>query len=153
MFCVSPLATVRIPLDPVSELPMASMITRFGKSSRYWSFTVGEKIAAVEARTKSDDRSRASGPPSSSRASIIGRAMASPVMLRLLMASRSTVRHTSCGSNLRRKTTTLPSNANRKKPHCAAPCMSGGRLSDRRGLSTVLAFSANDHSDSTRSLV
>ena len=132
---------------------MASMIIRFGNSSRYWSFTVGEKIAAVDASTNSDDRSSASGPPISSSASIIGRAMASPVMMRVLMPSRSTVRHTSCGSNLRRNTMKLPSKANRKKPHWAAPCMSGGRLSDRSGFSTALAFSASDHSDATRSLV
>ena len=86
LFWVSPLATIRMPLEPVSDEPMASMIIRFGNSSRYWSFTVGEKIAAVEASTNIDDRSSASGPPSSSSASIIGRAMASPVMATLLIA-------------------------------------------------------------------
>ena len=46
---------------------------------------------------------------------------------------------------------TLPSKAKRRKPHWAAPCMSGGRLSERIGVSTALAFSASDHSDATRS--
>ena len=66
MFWVSPLPTTRIPLAPVSDEPMASTIIRFGNSSRYWSLTVGEKMAAVDASTNSDDRSRASGPPISS---------------------------------------------------------------------------------------
>ena len=79
--------------------------------------------------------------------------MASPVIEMLLMPSRSIVRHTSAASNRRSITTRFPSNANRRKPHWAAPCMRGGRLSDRMGVSTALAFSASDHSLSTRSLV
>ena len=69
------------------------------------------------------------------------------------MPSRSTVRHTSWGSNLLSITTTLPSKAKRRKPHWAAPCMRGGRFRERIGVSTALAFSARDHSDATRSLV
>ena len=118
------------------------MSIRSGKASRYRSFTVGEKIAAVEASTNIEDRSSAVGPPSSSRASIIGRAMASPVIDTVLTRSRSIVRHTSAGSNCRpRNTTRLPSKAKRQKPHWAAPCMSGGRFSERHpavGLGRLL---------------
>ena len=34
LFCVSPLATTRIPFEPVSDEPMASMISRLGNTSR-----------------------------------------------------------------------------------------------------------------------
>ena len=94
---------MRMPLLPVSDEPMASMSSRSGKRSRYRSLTVGEKMAAVEASTNIEDRSSGLGPPRSSRASTIGRAMASPVIDTVLTRSRSIVRHTSAASNLRQE--------------------------------------------------
>jgi hypothetical protein len=142
-----------MPLAPVSEEPMASTIIRFGNSSRKRSLSTGEKTTAVEASTNSELRSSASGPPRSSRASSSGRAMASPVIETLLIASRSMVRQASWGSNRRCITERFPSKAKRKNPHWAAPCMRGGRLSERIGASLASALRARVHSSSTGSLV
>ena len=47
-FCAAPLPTKRMPVEPDSVDPMASVITRFGNNSRKRSLIVGLKIAAEE---------------------------------------------------------------------------------------------------------
>ena len=42
---------------PLSDAPIASVRTRFGKRAKNWSFTDGEKTAALLVRTSRDDRS------------------------------------------------------------------------------------------------
>ena len=55
-----------------------------------------------------------------------GRAMASPVSEMVLTRSRSTMRHTACGSKLPLHSAILvPTNNGPSTAHCAAPCMSG----------------------------
>ena len=44
---VLPLPTTTMPLLPDSEAPMASVRIRSGKTSKNWSFTDGEKTAAL----------------------------------------------------------------------------------------------------------
>ena len=113
-----------MPLAPPSDEPTASVMTRFGKRSRNWSLSDGEKMAAVDDSDRSDDRSRpALG--SSSSASTSGRAMASPVIISELAFSASTSRHTSCGSNWLISTTLLPRKLWPMTAHWVAPCISG----------------------------
>ncbi len=52
---VLPFSTSRIPLKPLSDEPTASLMNRFGSRSKSWSFTTGEKTAAVELMATSDD--------------------------------------------------------------------------------------------------
>ena len=84
------------PFPPPSDEPMLSVMTRFGRWRKKSSFTEGEKTAAVLITATSEERSYLPG--DSSRASVSGRPMASPVMNRLWIFSASTRRHTSCGS-------------------------------------------------------
>ena len=57
-------------------------------------------------------------------------------MVMVLAFSRSTVDHTSSGSTRRvssGKTSVAPCAISMKQAHCAAPCMSGGRIMSRSG--------------------
>ena len=54
---VLPFSTSRMPLNPLSDDPTASLMNRFGRSSKNWSLTTGENTAAVELMATSDDMS------------------------------------------------------------------------------------------------
>ena len=54
---VWPACTTVMPFVPLSEAPIASVRTRFGKRAKNWSFTDGEKTAALLVRTSRDERS------------------------------------------------------------------------------------------------
>ena len=54
---VLPFSTRRMPLNPPSDEPTASLMNRFGRSSNSWSLTVGENTAAVDAIATRQDRS------------------------------------------------------------------------------------------------
>ena len=56
MWC-SPLATMLVPPNPVSDEPIESVMTRLGSSSRNFSLMLGENSAAVVASRNSDERS------------------------------------------------------------------------------------------------
>ncbi len=77
---VWPLVCTAMPFIPLSDEPMASTMMMLGSRSSICSFTVGEKIAALDESTNSDDRSQLSGRSWSTSTS--GRAMASPVIIR-----------------------------------------------------------------------
>ena len=55
--CASPFATTPMPMNPVSDEPIESVIIPFGSSSRYCSLTLGENSAALLEITNSDDTS------------------------------------------------------------------------------------------------
>ena len=52
---VAPFSTRRMPLNPVSDEPTASLMKRLGSRSSSSSFTTGENTAAVEPSAKSDE--------------------------------------------------------------------------------------------------
>src|SRR5262245_383441 len=104
---VLPASTTTMPLAPPSDEPTASVITRLGNRSRYWSFTDGENTAAVDDSEMIDDRSRLLL-GSSSRASINGRPMASPVIMIAFTFSSSISSHTRWGSKVGTSTTLWP---------------------------------------------
>ena len=120
---VLPAVTTVMPLLPPSEDPMASVITRLGRRSKNWSLTGAEKSAADDTTASSDERS--CSVPSSSRDSISGLPMASPVIITEFTFSSPTRRHTSCGSNLAIRTILAPTKLCPMTHHCVAPCMSG----------------------------
>ena len=121
---VLPGSTTTMPLAPPSDEPTASVITRLGKRSRNWSFTDGENTAAVDDSEMIDDRSRfLLG--SSSRASINGRPMASPVIMIAFTLSSSTRRHTWWGSKWGTSTTLWPTKLWPITAHWVAPCIRG----------------------------
>ncbi len=150
-----PRSTIEYPFDPPSDDPTASVSTMVGSSSMSRSFSEGEKSAAVLPIPNSDDRSySASG---ASRASIIGRAIASPVIMIMLIFSCSTRRHVRSASNLAMSTTRDPRNAPLITPHCVAPCISGaiGIIVGCPPPASACAFAASTRLDgpSTRSFV
>ncbi len=147
----SSLVMTTMPFMPLSEDPMASTMMMFGSSSNMRCFSEGEKIAALDDSTNSDERSHRSG--SRSSASVRGRAMASPVMTSVETRSRSTASQIASAENLGTNTTVLPSKKKRSAPHWAAPCMSGGALRVTIGASDAAAFSASCMPWVTRSLV
>ncbi len=126
---VSSLATMRMPVKPLSVAPIESVRIRLGKRSRKRSFTVGENTAALELRLMKHERSSSSPAVSiSSSASMRGRPMASPTMRMELIRCRSTWRHTSWASNFSTSTLMLPWKNCMRLLAKAAPCMSGGVL-------------------------
>ena len=54
---VFPGETMARPWAPLSEAPTASVITRLGRCRKNWSFTEGEKMAAVLLMASSEDGS------------------------------------------------------------------------------------------------
>ena len=87
---------IAVPLNPVSEEPRESVMTRLGSFCLSWAFNEGEKIAAVLAKATSDEVSKSSNDSVSRSAS--GRAMASPVMYKTFARSRPTILQTSSAS-------------------------------------------------------
>ena len=124
---------------------------RFGNRSRNRSLTDCENSAALDDTEIRLDASQRSG--SSSSASIIGRATASPVMITELTPWASTRSHTPAGSNLDTSTIVEPMNHWLMVAICAAPCMSGGITPKISGVSDAAACSALVNSLATRSLV
>ncbi len=86
----SPFVAARMPLNPPSDDPTASLMIRFGRSWKSCALTTGENTAAVDAIATSDDVSYAP----SVTASISGRAIASPVILMTAMRCCSIACHT-----------------------------------------------------------
>jgi len=64
-----------MPLNPVFEEPTESVMTTFGRASRYWSFTAGENSAALLEMATTEEASQSPRVNSS----ISGRAIASPI--------------------------------------------------------------------------
>ena len=121
---VFPGSTTTMPLAPPSDDPMASVITSLGKRSRNWSFTDGENTAAVDDSEMIDDRSRfLLG--SSSRASINGRPMASPVIMIAFTFSSSTRCQTWWGSKCGHEHDLVPTKLCPITAHWVAPCIRG----------------------------
>ena len=118
-----PLTTTVYPVPPPSDDPMASVTTRLGKVSRYWSFSAEENSAAVEDRANNEVMSYDG--PLVRYSSISGRAMASPVIMIRLIFSSAMVRQASAASNFERKTTFEPMKLPDITLHWLAPCISG----------------------------
>ena len=57
MPCSLSLVTMLMPMKPVSDEPIASVITTFGSASRYSFFTLCENSAALLEIANSDDTS------------------------------------------------------------------------------------------------
>lgn len=53
--CACPFSTAVMPPNPVSDDPITSTMTAFGKRSTYWSLTLWEKIAADDAMDRTED--------------------------------------------------------------------------------------------------
>ncbi len=53
----APALTKLIPVNPVSDEPIASVITTFGNAARHASRTAGENSAALEESASSDEAS------------------------------------------------------------------------------------------------
>jgi hypothetical protein len=138
-------------LEPDSEEPIASVSTMLGSSSMKRSFMDGENSAAVLPIAKSEERSKARA--ESSSASIIGRAMASPVIMTMLTPSSSTSSQVRTGSNLAMRTMRAPRNAPPMTPHCVAPCMRGAMGMLVAAPPAALACSTRSMGVVTRSLV
>jgi hypothetical protein len=137
-----------MPEKPVSDDPMVSVSTMLGNVSRYCCLTEDEKIAAPLLSARRVEPSYAPD----SYASIIGRAIASPVMAMTLTFSCSTSRHTSCASNFGISTTVLAVNSAPSAAHCAAPCIIGATGNRTSGPPSAPSR-ASFHSSSTGSLV
>ena len=151
---VSSLATVRMPVNPLSVAPVESVSTRLGNRSRNRSFTVGEKTAALELRLMKLERSSSSPEASSSSsASMSGRPMASPTMSTELTPLRATTRHTSKASNFSTSTLRLPWKSCMRALAKAAPCMSGGVLRKVSWPPAASALRLWNHSSGTFSWV
>ena len=57
VLCSLSLVTMPMPMKPVSDEPIESVITELGSSSRYWFLTVCENSAALLDTAKTDDAS------------------------------------------------------------------------------------------------
>ena len=116
-----------MPLAPLSLLPIASVIIKFGKLSRNSSLHVCENKTALDDTANNDDTSGASlAATISFHASSSGRAIASPVIIIKLAFSEAIVFQTPLASNFSRSTVELPTKLCPITLHCDAPCMSGG---------------------------
>ena len=120
---VLPGVTSDIPLLPVSDDPMASVIMMLGRRAKNWSFTGALNSAAEETTAYREERSWLA--PASSSDSISGLPMASPVIMSELTPSFSTSSHTSCGSNLAISTIFEPTKLRPMTAHWVAPCIRG----------------------------
>ena len=103
---VLPAVTTVIPLFPLSEEPMASVMRRWGSRAKNRSFTGDENSAADDTTATSDERSWCA--PGSSSDSTSGLPMASPVIMTELTRSSPTSRQTWWGSNLAIRTMREP---------------------------------------------
>ncbi len=112
-----------MPLKPDSEEPKLFSSSAFGSSSRNCRRTVSDMIAPDDETLNSAEQSVPfSGPPS---ASTSGRSIASPTRDMLVTLSRSTVRSTSSGTNLRCRTTRWPKWKPMNAVSVDVPCISG----------------------------
>ena len=112
---------------PVSDDPTPSMTIRPGLTSMRRCLAVGVSKAPPLATAANDDRSA----ELRSMASAIGRAIASPTTCTASTFSRSIVSTTSSASKrlgVAENTTDWPVVSADITLHCAAPCISGGRV-------------------------
>ncbi len=117
--------TMPMPVNPVSDEPIASVTIVLGSVSTYCCFTAGENSAALLEMANSDDASGLRRRYDS----MSGRAIASPMSTMTLTPRRCTTRQTSSGSNRLVSTTVSPPNSSASAAHCALPWMSGARHS------------------------
>ncbi len=119
-----PASSVAVPLKPDSEEPKLFRSIACGTSSWNCRRTVSDMIAPDEETLNRAEQSVPfRGPPS---ASMSGRSMASPTRDMLVTLSRSTVRNTSSGTNLRCSTTRWPKLKPMNAVSVDVPCISGG---------------------------
>ena len=143
-----PDSAVADPWKPVSEEPKLSRIVTLGRRALMRSFTEGDVIAPAVEITNRDERSQPS--PFSSRASAMGRAMASPTMATEFAFSAATASHTDSPLKSSTSTTLSPQKRPMKVPNWAAPWMRGGVRHIVRWCRTA-AFSATSSGFATGS--